>query len=480
MLSLTARRVADLRLPSAGQQVDYYDTLTRGFVLRVQGPSERSPKGRKVWCAFVRVRGDSKRQRITIGPWPVFSIEAARDLAHEMLQAARKGVDPAPAYRMQRAALRTVKPTRATIERVPVSVGLLKQIGTMGELIEEYCRVYAPTKRSGHDDVRALNRECLGVHHRTGESVKGFDPANDWRDLLVERDLHVIRRDAVLVLDRISARGSAGMRDRMIAYLSRLGSFARERGAVPWASNPFDRLPRDKKRKRDKGHAMTDGEIKLLWTALEDAPVSANLRRALRFMLVTGQRPNEVRGLREGAIHRSGVTDDNGRQFPHPTWRIEAGDYKTGDTTGHGNAVPLTPLAMELIGPRRAKADSLIFPSEETGEAFNEDAFRTAIERLFRSKGKKDTRQPPLAGMMPRVTPKDFRTTAFSTMRRLGISRDDCDRVVGHVIEGIAKHYDLYGMLPEQWHALTTLADHVAGLLPAPPPNVVKLARPGI
>jgi hypothetical protein len=67
-------------------------------------------------------------------------------------------------------------------------------------------------------------------------------------------------------------------------------------------------------------------------------------------------------------------------------WSITPDDYKTGDLTGQGNTIPLTPLALELIGPRRPTKDSLIFPSE-TGEAYDEDAARQAVYRLFKVKG---------------------------------------------------------------------------------------------
>jgi integrase len=475
LLQFDARSIKRCVALPGGRQAEYFDTLVRGLTLRVTGATERSPGGRKVWTVIYQVAGQRKRTRYTIGGFPTYDIGQARDEAAEILRAAARGVDLGAERKAKRRPVRTVRATRGMRTVMVPAGGQRKAAATMGELIEEYVTRHAVKKRSGDNDVRMLYRELLGIRPN-GEPIKGCD-VDSWQDLPTARPLHVIRADAVEVLDRIEARGSPRARNIMKAYLGRMFRFGIERGLVAWDANPMRDVSLLRARMKETD-ALDDDQIRLFWTVLDSAAMDDNLKRALRLMLVTGQRPGEVMALRQGAIGRA----PERTQFGGLVWTITPENYKTGDLTGQGNTIPLTPLALELIGPRRPTKDSLIFASE-TGEAYDEDAARQAVYRLFKVKGARaGSAAPLLAGLMPRFTPRALRTTASTIMNRLlGVEYERLiDRVLGHVQQDIgSKHYNDHHYLPEKLRALTALADHVAALLALPPSNVVQLREVG-
>jgi integrase len=52
----------------------------------------------------------------------------------------------------------------------------------------------------------------------------------------------------------------------------------------------------------------------------------------------------------------------------------------------------------------------------------------------------------------------DLRRTARSLMSRAGVSSDIAERVLGHVIPGVAGVYDRHNYVPEKRDALNTLS----------------------
>src|SRR5262249_20271895 len=125
-----------------------------------------------------------------------------------------------------------------------------------------------------------------------------------------------------------------------------------------------------------------------------------NLRRAIRLMLVTGQRRGEVLGMEEREIDRAAGQ-----------WTIPSERSKN----GRPHVVPLSPLALSIIdappakdekGDTRASAlesrSNWVFPSTRTGEPYRGPSLDHAVRDLFiargrRPKGTSPEKVPPLA-----------------------------------------------------------------------------------
>jgi integrase len=441
--SLTQLAVERIKPPAGKPREEYFDTNAPGFALRV------TEKGSKSWIVLYRRRGESKIERYTIGSLEDFpKVDQARDIARQIRQRAARGENPKVDQQAERA-------TSAAAAALTVDV-----------LIDEYLKRWArPKKRSAAEDERMLRRELLGKTMK-GDDVNGIDPARTWRGRPIAE---IGRRDIVLLLDGIVDRGSPIMANRCLAGVRRMFNFAIERGLLE-ASPCVKIRPPGQETERERN--LSDDEIKAVWPALDRATMEPNIRRLLRFMLVTAQRKGEVVGMHERELNRA-----------EATWTIPADRVKN----KRDHVVPLSPLALEIIGePKKGKdAVGWIFPSARTGEPYQERSLDHAVRDLFMHRPPPKGRKPSTKPKAPLVldgfevfTPHDLRRTGATKMRELGISKDDVKLVLNHKDRSVTgRHYDKYEGLREKRHALDTLARHLTTLIRAAPANVVEITR---
>lgn len=86
-LKLTKTNIDRVAKPGDGT-VLYFDTETKGFGLRV------TASGAASFIAQGMVSGARQEARLTVGPYGVFTVDQARDVAREHLRTMRMGVDP--------------------------------------------------------------------------------------------------------------------------------------------------------------------------------------------------------------------------------------------------------------------------------------------------------------------------------------------------------------------------------------------------
>jgi hypothetical protein len=85
-LSLTSKLVDNAPLPRDRKSVEYFDHRMPGLVLRV------SAGGTKSWNAVYRHHG--RARRLTIGRYPIITLDDARARARDALCEVSRGVDP--------------------------------------------------------------------------------------------------------------------------------------------------------------------------------------------------------------------------------------------------------------------------------------------------------------------------------------------------------------------------------------------------
>ena len=171
----TARWVAAVPVPPEGQ-VDYFDQTPPSLGLRV------APSGRKTW--FVMYRASGRLRRYTLGTYPAVSLADARQRATDARHSVAHGGDPAT----QRQAARHAP--------------------TVAELGAQYLDLYATVqKKSWREDARYLHADVLPAW--------GQRHAADVR-----------RRDVVLLLDQIVARGAPIAANRVLALVRKVWNWA--------------------------------------------------------------------------------------------------------------------------------------------------------------------------------------------------------------------------------------------------------------
>src|SRR5215218_7168559 len=84
--NLTCKLVDNVALPIGRKSVEYFDHRMPGLVLRV------SARGTKSWNAIYRHHG--RARRLTIGPYPIITLDDARARARDALCSVSRGVDP--------------------------------------------------------------------------------------------------------------------------------------------------------------------------------------------------------------------------------------------------------------------------------------------------------------------------------------------------------------------------------------------------
>lgn len=96
-LKLTKGNIDRVAKPGGKSDVLYFDTEPKGFGLRV------TPTGKATFIVQGRIKGPEKEVRITIGPYGVFTVDQARDVARENLRLMKMGTDPRDLKRQEEA-----------------------------------------------------------------------------------------------------------------------------------------------------------------------------------------------------------------------------------------------------------------------------------------------------------------------------------------------------------------------------------------
>ena len=309
-----------------------------------------------------------------------------------------------------------------------------KRTPFVADFVDEYINRHAKEHNRGWKEIeRALKAEIV--------SRWGRRKITDIR-----------RRDLVVVLDEIIERGAPVMANRVLAYTRKLFSYAVKRDVLE--ANPFMGMDRPAK-ESGRERALSANEIKTLWANLDSARMSDSIKRALKLILVTAQRPGEVIGL-----HRSEIDGQ--------WWTIPAERSKN----KQAHRAFLSPLALELIGDR----DGYIFesPANPGVDAEGKQLPPTHYEvRTMTRDIKANLPHTPESTVEDRLkiahfTPHDLRRTAATCMAEIGIAGDIIDRVQNHITkqkQGVGHIYNRYSYDREKQAALEELEIKISCIL---------------
>ncbi|MCG8355770.1 MAG: tyrosine-type recombinase/integrase [Kiloniellales bacterium] len=378
-----------------------------------------SPKGVKSWTFVYRFHGRSRR--MTLGQYPGMGLAAARVAYATAKEDLHLGRDPGSALVSKRRDER--------------------QAETVADLSAEYIERHAkPNKKSWQADEQALDRDVLPL----------------WRE---RKARDISRRDVIALLDDIVDRGAGVTANRTLSLLRKMFAFAVERGILD-SSPCYLVKPPTKEVARDR--VLTTEEIKTFWHGLNDAAMSATSKLALRFLLVTAQRPGEVAGAQWSEI-----------DLDAKTWTIPSERAKNGRT----HLVPLNDMALELLSEAKEiskKDDGEETPVNEEPSVFPANGSAITRHALSRALLRWQETSPPDGG---RFTPHDLRRTAASHMTAAGISRFVVDRLLNHADGGVGAIYDRHSYLPEKTHAAAVWSDRLTSAISGEraSANVVKL-----
>jgi len=210
------------------------------------------------------------------------------------------------------------------------------------------------------------------------------------------------------------------------------------------SNNPFRGIDLNPTASRER--VLSDSEVPVFWQAFDNAGLARSM--ALKFILLTGQRPGEVSHMRYEHIV------DGWWQMPG------APDAKLGWPglkNKQSHRVWLSKAAHEVIAAMAAddSASGFVFANSHQGAVNGlDDAMREICATL---------------GIKDKVTPHDLRRTHGSAITRLGFGRDAMNRIQNHVGNDIADVYDRHSYADENKRIMESVADHLMSLVEGRP-----------
>ncbi|MGO9237996.1 MAG: tyrosine-type recombinase/integrase [Methylocella sp.] len=307
--------------PPKTAAITVWDSKLTGFGVRVFAPTNRRPQGARSF--FINYRIDGRERRFTIGTFPEWSAEAARNEAKKLRRRIDKGDDPASKKRERREA------------------------PTVADLAERYRTEHLPKK---------------------AESSQ----ANDWAMIkneilprLGSRKVAEVHHGDIEALHREISKDRPVRANRVVAALSKMFSLSlkpMEGEDAAWRNHAQGNPCKGVERNPEEGHERFFSEAEL--AALSDALVAYGPKPAgdcIRFIMLTGCRPGEAMAA-------------TWEQFDaEPGFWVKPSSHTKQRKTQKG---PLGPAALELLATIRASRESTprrsgsdyVFPGQVYGQ----------------------------------------------------------------------------------------------------------------
>ena len=249
--------------------------------------------------------------------------------------------------------------------------------------------------------------------------------------------------DIVPHLSAIHDRGAKVHAAKVRAYLSAAFAYGlkaehdytRKDAGARWgiASNPISAIPVADGISNPRNRFLTPAEVRTLWTWLEGYDVDSRLAPALRLMLATGQRSEEI-------------------------LRITASTYESSralifwERTKNGlpHSIPLPHQATKIIDGLHYNAHGLFFAcATDPTRPAQYNGLRCVLSRFLKA-------HPEIPHFVPRDARRTFKTLAGDA----GLSKEMRDLLQNHTTKSdvSSRHYDRYSYLPERRAAVATIS----------------------
>jgi site-specific recombinase XerD len=430
MKQFTYRYIASLK----PQVKKYFVREGRGFTLQVL------PSGSKSFLYIFEL--DKQKGYLQLGNYPVTSLAEARIAYNEAYKLIKKGIDPREqrkdaaeekAMAAREAALQAESAARAAADLEKYTFENLLKDGipenfaptTVEQLAAVWFVLYCKENHTQRWQETALS--CIRLH---------ILPALGDCEITIVRHKH-----AVSFIQKIAAEVPGSARNTM-KFCRQMFKYACRQ---EWAEiQPFQEITESvpKIAQKAKDRHLDDDEIEKAWDEISNASISVEIKRALKLILVTAQRPGEV-----AQMHRD--------QIKGRSWTIPAEVARKNERE---HRVYLTNTALKLIGD----GEGYIFPSEKGQKghitpvtlslAINRGYLTDDVIKVVGNRQIK-ARKEPYFSMKP-WSPHDLRRTARTNMARVGISDEIGEEVINHIKPGIVGVYNKYRYDKEKRDAL--------------------------
>ena len=419
---LTDRGLKALVAAKPGERYVVYDTLVPPFGVRV------SDKGNKIFIVYRRVTGKPRPVRLTLGAYPLLSLETARERAKAALEDFVAGRHP-----RKREEERKLKSLEA-------------EANTFAAVAEEFIRRHVVKLRWGSSVISAIRNELIPRW--------GSKPIQD-----------ITRRDVVEMLEEIAEGRTKNKKKRnrvggtyaarhAFAYTSKLFNWAIARDLYCLGLGPCAgvRVREIVGAARPRQRVLSDDELCAVWKAATE--VGYPFGTLVQLLMLTGQRLNEVARMNWREI-----------DFRKKLWSLPA-DRTKNDAV---HEVPLsTQTAALLESLPRFERDYVLTTTFGERPISGFTKAKAQIDRaISRSrpdgnvKRSNDTLAEPWRF-------HDLRRTMRTHLSALPIQEIVRELVIGHRKPGLHKVYDQHAYRSEKRHAFQIWSDELYQIVENP------------
>ena len=423
----------------------------RGFALQVL------PTGTKTFLYIFEL--NKQKGYLQLGNYPAISLADARTAYNNAYNLVKKGIDP---REEKKAAVeeqnRIARETKLKVEADARAAAQLEK-DTFDALIKDKIpENFVPITVEQLAAVWFVDYSKENHSKRWQESVLSAIKTHIIPNIGKMEISSVRHKHALSLIQQIavtvpgSARNTMKFCRQMFKYACRL----------EWAEiQPFHEITESVPKiaqKADERH-LDDDEIVKAWDEISKSSSSREVKRALKLILVTAQRPGEV-----AQLHRDQIKDR--------WWTIPS---EVAGKNEREHRVYLTDTALGLIGDEKGH----IFPSERGKRGhISENALSQAINRGYLSDDvvkvvgnrKIKARKEPYFGMKP-WSPHDLRRTARTNMARVGVLDEVGEEVMNHIKPGVVGVYNKYRYDEEKKDALQKWEALLLAILAIKQPN---------
>ena len=406
----------------------------RGFAIQVL------PTGTKTFMYIFEL--NKQKGYYQLGNYPAMSLAEARVAYNDAYNLVKKGIDP---REEKKSAIeekeRMVRETKQQEESAARAAAQLEKDNFDSLIADEIPENYVPTT------VEQLAAVWYVKYSKENHSAR-------WRETIMstfkthlipkigKMELSAVRhKHAVSLIEQIAVKVPGSARNTM-KFCRQMFKYACRQ---EWAEiQPFHEITESVPKitpKADERH-LDDDEIVKAWEEISNSSSSREIKRALKLILVTAQRPGEV-----AQMHRD--------QIKGRWWTIPA---EVAGKNEREHRVYLADTALELIGEGKGR----IFGSERSKQGhITGNALSQAINRGYLSdeivkivgNRKIRARKEPYFGMKP-WSPHDLRRTARTNMARVGVLDEVGEEVMNHTKPGVVGVYNKYRYDEEKKDAL--------------------------
>lgn len=429
----------------------YYLREGRGFALQVL------PSGAKAFVYLFEL--NKSKGYVLLGHYPDCSLADARIAYNDAYKLVKKGIDPRDHKKtVIEEQARLANEAKLQAEAIALAAAKLEKDSFDSLIADEIPEGYTPIT------VEQLAAVWYVKYSKENHSDR-------WRETILSAiKTHIIpgigkmeissvrHKHAVSLIEQIASKVPGSARNVM-KFGRQMYKYACRQ---EWAEiQPFQEITASVPKiapKTDDRH-LDDDEIVMAWEEISKGPSSSEVKRALKLILVTAQRPGEV-----AQIHREQIKDR--------WWTIPA---EVAGKNEREHRVYLTDTALELIG----QGKGYIFASGRGKRGhISENTLSQAINRGYLDEDvvkvvgnrKIKARKEPYFGMKP-WSPHDLRRTARTNMARVGITDEVGEEVINHIKPGIVGVYNKYRYDNEKKDALLKWEALLLDILSPKPQN---------